>query len=154
MLSPLDIKTAKFSSSPMGYKKSEVDSFVEDVLKNYEQLYKASNDANEKIKVLNKQIETYKSIEETMKNTLVVAQSSAEQLTAAARNEAESIVSEANIKSKEIIDKATMRLDALTAEFETLKREIRLFVERSKSEFALQTQSLTSAMEKIEKSTI
>lgn len=154
MLSPLDIKTTKFSSSPIGYKKSEVDTFFDDVLKDYEKLYMAHADLNEKIKSLNKQIETYKSIEETMKNTLIVAQSSAEQLTSAARNEAESIVNEANIKSKEIIEKAGLHLEDLTNKFTALKSEIRQFVEHSKSEFSLKTQRLEKIMEEIDKTSI
>jgi len=105
MMTPLDIQTKSFSNAPLGYKKTEVDSFTEEVLTNYETLYKSYNEANEKIKALQKEIDTYKGMEDTMKNTLVVAQSSAEQLTSSARKEAEAIVSEANVKSQEIIAK-------------------------------------------------
>ncbi|MBQ4630653.1 MAG: DivIVA domain-containing protein [Clostridia bacterium] len=154
MLTPLDIKTTKFSTSALGYKKAEVDAFMDEILKNYEKLYKTVNDSNDKIKALNKQIETYASIEETMKNTLVVAQSSAEQLTAAARSEADSIVAEANIKSREIIEKATNRLESLTARYEALKTEISRFMEHSKAEFTLQINSLEKAKESMEKTTI
>ncbi|MBQ4528111.1 MAG: DivIVA domain-containing protein [Clostridia bacterium] len=154
MITPLDIQTIKFASSPMGYKKAEVDEFLQELLKNYERLYKNSNESSEKIKALTKQLETYKGIEETMKNTLVVAQSSAEQLTAAARNEAEAIVAEANIKSKEILAKAADKLNALTVEYDALKKEISLFVMRSKAEFELRVKELDKTAEAIDNSSI
>ena len=52
MMTPLDIQTKSFSNAPLGYKKTEVDSFTEEVLTNYETLYKSYNEANEKIKAL------------------------------------------------------------------------------------------------------
>lgn len=154
MITPLDIQTKTFSNSPMGYKKAEVDAFFEELLRDYEHLYKSSNESAGKIKELNKLVDSYKGMEETMKNTLVVAQSSAEQLTAAARKEAESIVAEATQKSQEIIAKANERLAALTGEYEALKKEISMFVMRSKSEFEVQIKSLEQTGERLEKTSI
>ena len=87
MITPLDIQTKSFSNAAMGYKKAEVDAFFEELLRDYEALYKSSNESNAKIKELTKLVDSYKGMEETMKNTLVVAQSSAEQLTASAHKE-------------------------------------------------------------------
>ena len=121
MMTPLDIQTVKFSNSTLGYKKSEVDSFFSEVLTNYEFLYRTAKESEEKIKSLSKMVESYKGMEETMKNTLLVAQQSAEQLTKSARAEADSIVGEANQKSREIIAKAT---EVLAEEFEIEATEI------------------------------
>ena len=54
MMTPLDIQTAKFAGSALGYKKSEVDAFMAEVLVNYEYLYRAVNESNEKIKSMTK----------------------------------------------------------------------------------------------------
>ncbi len=151
MLTPLDIQSKSFSSAPMGYKKTEVDDFKEDILREYEALYKSYNEANAKIKELTKSLETYVSIEETMKNTLVVAQSSAEKLTETARKEAETIVSEATMKSQDILAKANDRLETLGSEYEALKKEIGMFLMKAKSEFDVQVKSLEKAQEHLEK---
>ena len=150
MMTPLDIQTVKFSNSTLGYKKSEVDSFVAEVLTNYESLYRSVNESAQKISSLSKMIESYKGMEETMKNTLLVAQQSAEQLTKSAKTEAESILGEANQKSHDIIAKATQRLDDLNAEYERLKKEIKNFVLRSKAEFEVQVKNLDEAQREIE----
>lgn len=150
MMTPLDIQTVKFSNSTLGYKKSEVDSFVAEVLTNYESLYRNVNESSQKISSLSKMIESYKGMEETMKNTLLVAQQSAEQLTKSAKTEAESILAEANQKSHEIITKATQRLDELNSEYERLKKEIKNFILRSKAEFEVQVKNLDEAQREIE----
>ena len=46
MITPLDIQTKTFSNSEMGYKKAEVDAFIEELLRDYETLYKSTNDSN------------------------------------------------------------------------------------------------------------
>ena len=150
MMTPLDIQTVKFSNSTLGYKKAEVDSFVSEVLTNYEFLYRNSKESDEKVKSLSKMVESYKGMEETMKNTLLVAQQSAEQLTKSARAEADSILVEANQKSRDIIAKATQRLDDLNAEYERLKKEIKNFILRSKAEFNVQIKNLDEAQNGIE----
>jgi len=151
MLTPLDIQSKSFTAAPMGYKKAEVDAFKEEILAEYETLYKIYNEANAKIKELTKSLETYVSIEETMKNTLVVAQSSAEKLTESARKDAETIVNEATLKSQEIISKANGRLEALSTEYDALKKEIGMFLVKAKTEFDVQLKSLEKAHEELEK---
>lgn len=150
MMTPLDIQNKKFSNATLGYKKAEVDMFMEEVLNDYEKLYKTANESKEKITSLTKTLETYKGMEDTMKNTLVVAQQSAEQLTKAAKSEAETILAEANQKSHEIISKATQRLDELNSEYERLKKEIKNFVLRAKAEFEVQIKNLDEAQKEIE----
>ena len=154
MITPLDIQTKTFSNGAIGYKKSEVDEFLAQVLKDYEELYRGNNDKKETIKSLEKLLESYKGMEETMKNTLVVAQSSAEQLTSAARNEADTIVSEAKQKSQEIIAKAQEQLSNLTAGYEQLKKEMEMFVMHSKSDFEVHIKALEKMNETIKKSSI
>ena len=150
MMTPLDIQNTKFQSSALGYKKNEVDEFMTDIIKDYEKLYIAYNESKEKISSLNKMLETYKGMEETMKNTLLVAQQSAEQLTRSAKSESESILAEANQKSGEIISRATQRLEELNAQYEKLKKEIRNFVMCSKAEFEVQIKNLDDAQKEIE----
>lgn len=138
MMTPLDIQTVKFSNSPMGYKKSEVDSFIAQILTDYEKLYKDSTESGEKIKSLSKLVDSYKGMEDTMKNTLVVAQQSAEQLTGAAKKDADAILGEANQKSKEIISKATAKLDEVNGEYEKIKKEFKNFIVSAKAELEVQ----------------
>ncbi len=150
MITPLDIQKKTFSNSPLGYKKQEVDDFQDEILVEYELLYKEYKASEEKIKELQKLLDTYKNMEETMKNTLIVAQSSADQLTSSAKKEAETIVNEAKQQSQEIISKATERLNKLTSDFEGVKNDVSLFVMRTKSQLELQIESLEKSAKTIE----
>lgn len=150
MMTPLDIQTKVFSKAALGYKKEEVDAFMEELLGNYEELYKSYNETKEKLKSISKTLESYKGMEETMKNTLIVAQQSAEQLTKAARTEAEAILGEANQKSQEIISKATQKIADTNAQYELLKKEMRSFMLKTKAEFEVQIKNLEKAQGEIE----
>ncbi len=154
MITPLDIQTKTFSNGALGYKKNEVDEFIAQVLKDYEELYKGNNEKKDKIKELEKLLESYKGMEETVKNTLVVAQSSAEQLTSAARGEADVIIAEAKQKSQEIIAKANEQLSSLTANYEQLKKEMDMFLMHSKADFEVQIKALDKMKETIKNSSI
>ena len=150
MMTPLDIQTKVFSKAALGYKKEEVDAFMEELLGNYEDLYKSYNETKEKLKSTSKTLESYKGMEETMKNTLIVAQQSAEQLTKAARTEAEAILGEANQKSQEIISKATQKIADTNAQYELLKKEMRSFMLKTKAEFEVQIKNLEKAQGEID----
>ena len=79
MITPMEIQTKKFEKAVMGgYNKQDVDDYMEYILEDYEALYKQSLSADKEIKALREQIEAYKSMEETMKNSILVAQQAAE----------------------------------------------------------------------------
>ena len=47
MLTPLDIQNKKFTSGAMGYKKAEVDEFLDLLVRDYENMYKNNIDLND-----------------------------------------------------------------------------------------------------------
>ena len=79
MITPLDIENKKFSKQMMnGYSVDEVDDFLDELTIDYTKNYKEVNELRSKVDELNKSLEHYKAIEETLQNTLVMAQSTAE----------------------------------------------------------------------------
>jgi len=154
MMTPMDLQNKKFSGTPLGYKKAEVDEFFAEVLSDYEILYKGMKEAENKIKALSASVESYKGMEETMKKTLVVAETAAEQVRDSARKEAEAIVNEANIRANEIISKANSRLDALRQEFEQIKEQMKMYVIKAKAEVQVQLATLENAEENVSKKNI
>ena len=95
MLTPLDIHNKEFKRGFRGYNEEEVDEFLDRVIKDYEQLYRENIDLKENIERLNTKVDHFKHLENTLHNTLVVAQETAEGVRAAAKKEAELIVKEA-----------------------------------------------------------
>ena len=103
MITPLDIQNKTFKKEFRGYSMREVDEFLNTIIDSYEQLYRESIEARDKITSMQETINHYKALEETLKNTLVVAQETGERLQAQAREKAEIIINEAQMNSKKII---------------------------------------------------
>ena len=96
MLTPLDIENKKFSKQMMnGYSVEEVDDFLDELSVDYAKKYKELNEANQKIEDLTNSLEHYKTIESTLQNTLLMAQSTAEEVKNVAKQQADQIIGEA-----------------------------------------------------------
>ena len=101
MLTPLDIENKKFSKQMMnGYNVDEVDDFLDQITVDYEKLYKENTELKNKNEELTNSMSQYKAVEETLKSTLIMAQSTAEEVKAVARKEAEQIINEAETNAK------------------------------------------------------
>ena len=96
MITPLDIENKKFSKQMMnGYSVEEVDDFLDELTVDYSKNYKEITELRAKMEDLTKSLEHYKTIEETLQNTLVMAQTTAEDVKNVAKQQAEQIINEA-----------------------------------------------------------
>ena len=131
MITPLDLEAKKFESAAFGYKKSDVDDFMECLIPDYEALYKENIKLNERISELEGRLETYKTMEDTMKNTLIVAQNTAEDLQKAANEKADIIIKEAKAEAGKIALEANEGVKQANEKIEQIKREMDIFVSHS-----------------------
>ena len=145
MLTPLDIQNKKFTSGAMGYKKAEVDEFLELLERDSETMYKNNIDLNDKINMLNKALEHYKTIEETMQSALLVAQSTGDELRKNAEEKARLIIENAENQAKEIVQNAFYSASEATKEAENVKRSTELFKARMIGMLTSQIDSLKSS---------
>ena len=103
MITPLDIENKKFSKQMMnGYNVEEVDEFLDEVMQDYEKNYKELSATKAKVDELNTALQHYKNIEATLQNTLVMAQSTAEEVKNVAKQQAEQILAEAKSEAEEL----------------------------------------------------
>ena len=72
-LTPMDINNKEFKRGLRGYNAEEVDEFLDEVVENYEEMYKENSNLKEKLANLNEKIEYYSKIETTIQNTLLLA---------------------------------------------------------------------------------
>lgn len=104
MLTPLDIENKRFSKQMMnGYSVEEIDEFLDQLTIDYQTLYKENSSLKEKIEEMEMSINHYKTIESTLQNTLVMAQSTADEIKKIANQQADQIVKEAEIQAKESV---------------------------------------------------
>ena len=100
MLTPIDIQRQDFEVKFRGYNADEVDDFLDLVGKDYEKLYKENTELRERVKQLDKAVEQYKAMEATLQQSIVLAQTAAEDIKKSAAEKANVIVNEAQSKSE------------------------------------------------------
>lgn len=133
MITPLDIQNKEFTKALRGYKEGEVDDFLDKVIESYEKIYNDNIENKEKIRLLEEQLEKYNSLEKTLKDTLVVAQSTAEEVAINANKKSELIIREAEEKAKKIIDEANNEVFNIRKEYEEAKKDFHIFKTRFKT---------------------
>lgn len=102
MLSAKDVRGVTFSKQVNGYRREEVDVFLDKVEADYEAYERTLREANAKIHKLETQLAENKSSEGSIQNVLISAQKLADK-----------IVAEAKEKSAAIIDEAKANLEVL-----------------------------------------
>lgn len=128
MYTPLDIQQKTFRSG-MGYKKTDVDTFMAALLESYEHLYKENIDLNDKVRILTQSLAQYKTMEKSLQKALILAQEAAEDVRETANASARLIEEEARVKAREIINQA--RRDAEDIQAKTLELASQLQVYKS-----------------------
>ena len=136
MITPLDIENKKFSKQMMsGYNVEEVDEFLDQVMQDYESNYKEVVSLKNKVDELNNALNHYKTIEATLQNTLVMAQSTAEEVKNVAKQQAEQVIADAQ-KEADTIEQQTR---AKEQQFSEVKQQFDIY--RAKMESLLVSQS-------------
>jgi len=129
----MEINNKEFKRAFRGYDLDEVDDFLEQVVEDYEKLFKENATLREKISALQEKLDHYTKIEATMQNTLIMAQGAAEQVKANSQKEAELIIKNANDTAQKIIDQAHTEAVRIAGEYERIKQEFQLFKSRYKT---------------------
>lgn len=132
-LTPLDIVNKEFKHSFRGYNEDEVNEFLDEVVRDYEALIRENDELKENTSGMTERLEQYRKLEATLQNTLVVAQSTADEVKNAARKEAELIVREAEQKAQEILSRAEEKVRQAEAELERIRRETAQYKARIRS---------------------
>lgn len=105
MITPLDIENKRFAKQMMnGYNVEEVDDFLDELTEDYTKNYKEVNELRAKVEELNNSLVQYKAIESTLQDTLVMAQTTAEEVKNVAKQKADQIVEEAKATAQKQVD--------------------------------------------------
>ena len=120
----------KFSTSFSGYKKEEVNKFLDDVIKEVETMLNNMKSKDLEIEKLKSELERYKNLESTVNRALLLAEDSGQQIRNTARNESQHIIEDARRNADRIINNALIQADSTKRDAERLKRNIITFKRR------------------------
>ena len=122
----------KFSTSIQGYKKEEVNDFVKEVTKEYENMLQKLKNSCEVIESLRKELKHYKDIEATLNRAILVAEESTSNIKKAAYDESKVIVEDAKRNATKVINNALIKAERIEAEAESLRRKVLIYKRRFK----------------------
>lgn len=143
MITPLEIQNKEFKKVMRGYKESEVDEFLDKIIVDYEKVFKENIELKDKITLLNEQIDRYVNLEKTLNNTLVVAQSTAEEVGANSQKKAEIIINEAELKANRMISDAKDEVLKVKRQYEEAKKEMEIFKIRFRTLLEAQLEAIS-----------
>ena len=142
-ISPLDIRTKVFKKSLRGYDREEVQTFLDMLTEEFEQLNLENIQQKERIKTLQSEVDRYRAMENTLQEMLRTAQQTAEEVKENGHKEARLIVKEAEIRGNRAIEKARTHVHAIRAEVVALENQRDMFASKLQSLVQVQADFLT-----------
>ncbi len=131
-ITPLDIKKQGFNKVLRGYDPVEVETFLEMVAEEFEQLIREKNNLSDEVLKLKTQLRDYQEVEKTFKESLMSAQQTMNQSRENSKREATLIIKEAEVKAEKIIENAKKQLINIKNEIMVLKAQKDSFAKRLK----------------------
>ena len=128
MLTPVDIDNKTFKKTKIGgYDIADVEDFLVKVMEDYEFLYKENSELQEKLYNIENSVSYYKSIEDGINKTVENAQSSADDIKAAAQKEAERIKQQAEADARNSLESLKMEIAKKEFELEEKKKQMQIY---------------------------
>jgi cell division initiation protein len=108
-ITPLDVQNHRFGRRLSGYDREEVDAFLRMIAEDYESLLRENSSQSATIRKLESRVEELSANEQLLKETLVSAQATCDDLRRAAVKESEVLISEAEVRAEKILDASHRR---------------------------------------------
>ena len=134
MLTPLDVENKRFSKQMMnGYSVEEVDEFLDEIGVDYAKKNKELTEVSAKVGDLEKEIERYRSLESTLQNTLVMAQSTAEEVKNVARQQADQLITEAKSSAQREVNDLEQQIAYKRKALDDLRKQFDIYKAKMES---------------------
>ena len=115
----------KFSYEANGYNRDEVNQFVNDVIKETEDIVKRVESQRDEIIYLKKELAHYKELEDTLKKTIITAEETKKEMMHQAERECEMIVTNAKHNASRIVNEALIEAEKATSYAKSLQKTIK-----------------------------
>ena len=135
---PNDLQNLTFKKTLMGYSEDQVNEVLDRVIEDYSAYIHENIELKDKVALLNEGLQHYKTIEESLQNTLLVAQQTSEDIKSNAYEKAENIIKDAELKAQKVINDANQEVVRIKFEYEEMRKRLHIF--KSKAETLLLSQ--------------
>jgi len=120
----LEIQHLKIKKAAFGYSEDAVNEVFDKICDDYNVFTRENFELKEKLSVLNDGLKHYKTMEESLQNTLIIAQKTGDDVKKNAVEKADNITREAQLKAQQIVQDANINLVSVKNEYEDLKKKI------------------------------
>ena len=135
---PNDLQNITFKKTFMGYSEDTVNDVLDKIIEDYSAYIRENVELKDKLALLNDGLQHYKTIEESLQNTLLVAQQTGEDIKKNAYEKADNVIRDAEIRAQKIINDANQEVIKIKFEYEDSKKKLHVF--KSKCEMLLMSQ--------------
>lgn len=122
----------KFSYETNGYNRNEVNSFINDVIRETEGIISKVRQQSTEIEELRKELEHYKKLESALNNAVTRADETSNDIKRLAREESDLIIREAKNNASRIVNEALLKAEKIENNRETLERNMKIFKRKLK----------------------
>ncbi|NLW02167.1 MAG: DivIVA domain-containing protein [Clostridiaceae bacterium] len=139
---PNDIQNILFKRSLFGFNQLQVEDVLDKVVEDLSDYIRENNKLKEKLDDIQDKLNYYKGIEQTLQNSLIVAQQTSDEIISNAKKNAENIVKEAELTARKIIEDANHEVLSIKYEYERLQRDVEAYRAKVESIIRAQLRSL------------
>ncbi len=140
-ITAVDIKDKTFTTKFRGYNVEEVEEFLDILVDDFEELVRKNREQADRIKSLEEKILYFDDMKESLSQSVILAQETAEKVKSSALTESENMLNKANYESTRLVDEAKLKANEIlrdatdeakriAVETEDLKRQSRVFHQR------------------------
>jgi cell division initiation protein len=120
-LTPVEIRHVKLGRRLGGYDRPATDALLVRIAESFEDVWRERADLRDEIERLEGELARFRELEVLLRNTLVSAERSADELRAQAHREADVILDEARVRAREIAGGAENERERVRADIRRLK---------------------------------
>ena len=132
-ITPLDISRQEFRRTMRGYDVDEVNSFLDEVSREFEGLINDNSHLQVRIKTIEDKVNEYREMEKAMENALISVEKVSEETKLNAQKEAELMIREAELKAKELWSEGEDISRKLREDIMELKKQKQILLSKLKT---------------------
>ena len=117
-LTPLDIQNKDFSTKMRGYNQDDVDDFLDQVTRDYEDALQKNRELEKSLKHAEEKLQYFNELKDALNQSIIVAQDTADKVKSSAKKESEMIITSADNQAKETLVEAERKSNAMIADAE------------------------------------
>ncbi len=148
-ITPVDIQNKVFRRALRGYSPTQVDAFLDEVTRTLDSLLRENEALKQQTSELSEKVERYRGIEETLQQTLVLAQETADEVRTNARKEVQLMLAEARTEADRIREEADEELRQTREHAQRIRSDVLEYLGKALAATTAQTEILRSAQSEL-----